>query len=166
MLMRAYVHLSAIASHHLHHKTALGSRFLAELDGTGWKGEGVSQVRKLLTSYWATPRVKAETAWRHVGLIAGMKRHDPPPWLRNPAPDAALARTAEVARQPLETILENGLLTALGLALEMTPVTVLRDQQVFRGSPKGPGSGPFLKANSFERLRPVFDAATTAAGIP
>jgi len=111
---------------------------------------------------WARLARPDQHAWKVAGLIERLhQRGSYPTWAPAGAPAEAGVpmSVAAVARRALAEVAVSGLWPAIGAALEWTPLDVIAEL----GIPTDRRA--FIRSHSFARLRIVYDAAFTAAGV-
>ncbi len=151
-------------------KSTWGNSFRKAFASSKWSKSQSNKLEKMLRTHWA-PKVPKETAWRHIGLIDAIKRRGgAPTWLKHLKPirpDPRLEITANVARQTIEAIANQGLIEAVNLALEFTPISKLVSLKMV---PIPDGSRlrarwPLANAHSFERKRLTYEDAAKRAAL-
>jgi hypothetical protein len=178
VLLRIITKLDKLDKEWEKEKSTWGDSFREAFASSRWSKARSNTLAKMLRTHWATEKVKEQTAWRHIGLIETIKnRGGAPTWLKHlkpVKPDPSLETTANVARQTIEAVADQGLIDAVNLALEFTPISKLVSLRMVP-IPHKPGETQeqarlrarliLANAHSFERKRLAYEDAAKRAGL-
>lgn len=164
ILLRTILRLTVIRNRWTTHPE-WGTALPDALAASSFDAAEAATIGANVAAHWA-PNVGTLTTWRNIGLLDEIRAAGgAPAWLPAvPHPRGPiLTRTAEIAAELVDAIIDQDLMDVLHAALSLTPIQQLQEVGVLAGGPRRRMT--LAKAHSFERLRIAYAAAMGRAGV-